>query len=108
MSLPEIASRDEWLAARTELLEREKEMTRARDALNADRRRLPMVEVTKPYVFHGPEGEARLVDLFEGGRPLIVGHFMFDPSWDDGCSSCSAGADEVSDGLLEHLHVRET
>ncbi len=58
MSLPRITTREEWLAARTELLAREKEQTRARDALNADRRRLPMVEVTKPYVFHGPEGRA--------------------------------------------------
>jgi predicted dithiol-disulfide oxidoreductase (DUF899 family) len=108
MSLPDIATRDEWLAARKELLEREKEMTRARDALNADRRRLPMVEVTKPYVFHGPGGEASLLDLFEGRRQLIVSHFMFDPSWEDGCSSCTAGADEVNEGLLRHLHVRDT
>jgi predicted dithiol-disulfide oxidoreductase (DUF899 family) len=108
MTLPEITSRDEWLAARTELLAREKELTRQRDALNADRRRLPMVEVTKPYVFKGPDGEARLTDLFEGRRQLILGHFMFDPDWEDGCPSCTAGADEVSDGLLRHLHVRDT
>src|SRR4051812_26274159 len=108
MALPDIATREEWLAARTELLAREKEQTRARDALNADRRRLPMVEVVKPYVFRGPQGEATLLDLFEGRRQLIVGHFMFDPDWDEGCSSCSAGCDEVSDGLLEHLHVRDT
>jgi predicted dithiol-disulfide oxidoreductase (DUF899 family) len=108
MGLPEIASREEWLAARRELLAREKEMTRQRDALNADRRRLPMVEITEDYVFHGPQGEARLIDLFEDRRQLIVGHFMFDPSWDEGCSSCSAGADEVSDALLRHLHVRDT
>ncbi len=108
MTLPEITSRDEWLAARKDLLAREKELTRRRDTLNADRRRLPMVEITKGYLFHGPEGEARLVDLFEGRRQLIVGHFMFDPEWDDGCSSCSAGADEVADGLLTHLHVRDT
>jgi predicted dithiol-disulfide oxidoreductase (DUF899 family) len=108
MSLPEIATHEQWLAARKELLAREKEMTRERDALNADRRRLPMVEVTKPYVFQGPQGEATLLDLFEDRRQLIVGHFMFDPSWEDGCSSCSAGADEVSEGLLRHLHVRDT
>jgi predicted dithiol-disulfide oxidoreductase (DUF899 family) len=108
MSLPEIATREEWLAARKELLAREKEMTRQRDALNADRRRLPMVEVTKPYLFHGPDGEASLLDLFEGRRQLIVSHFMFDPGWEDGCSSCTAGADEVNDGLLRHLHVRDT
>jgi predicted dithiol-disulfide oxidoreductase (DUF899 family) len=108
MSLPDITTRDEWLAARKELLRREKQMTRARDDLNADRRRLPMVEVTKPYVFHGPQGDVTLLDLFEGRRQLIVSHFMFDPNWEDGCSSCTAGADEVNDGLLRHLHVRDT
>ena len=108
MALPEIVSRDEWLAARTALLEREKALTRERDQLNADRRRLPMVRVDKPYVFEGPDGEATLADLFEGRSQLIVGHFMFDPSWDDGCPSCSAGADEMSPGLLKHLHARDT
>ena len=108
MSLPDITTREKWLAARGELLGREKQLTRQRDALNADRRRLPMVEVTKPYVFHGPDGDASLLDLFEGRRQLIVSHFMFDPSWDDGCSSCTAGADEVNEGLLRHLHVRDT
>ena len=108
MSLPQVVSRDEWLAARKELLAKEKELTRRRDALNAERRRLPMVEIDKDYVFTGPDGEARLLDLFEGRSQLIVGHFMFDPSWDDGCPSCSAGADEISDGLLRHLHARDT
>jgi predicted dithiol-disulfide oxidoreductase (DUF899 family) len=108
MSLPEIASREQWLAARTALLEKEKELTRQRDALNAERRRLPMVEVVKPYELEGPDGPVSLLDLFEGRRQLIVGHFMFDPSWNDGCASCSAGADEVAQGLLDHLHVRDT
>ncbi|HEY3728661.1 MAG TPA: DUF899 domain-containing protein [Solirubrobacteraceae bacterium] len=108
MSLPEIVSHDEWVSARTHLLEREKELTRARDALVADRRRLPMVEVTKDYRFEGPDGDAALIDLFDGRHQLIVGHFMFDPSWNDGCSSCTAGADEMSPGHLEHLHVRDT
>ncbi len=108
MSLPQVVSRDEWLVARKELLAEEKELTRRRDALNAERRRLPMVEIEKDYVFEGPDGEASLLDLFDGRRQLIVGHFMFDPSWDDGCSSCSAGADEVSDGLLAHLRARDT
>ena len=108
MSLPEVVSRDEWLAARKALLAREKAVTRARDALNAERRELPMVEIDKDYVFEGPTGKVGLLDLFEGRRQLIVGHFMFDPSWDDGCPSCTAGADEVSDGLLEHLHARDT
>jgi predicted dithiol-disulfide oxidoreductase (DUF899 family) len=108
MSLPQVVSRDEWLAARTELLVKEKQMTRQRDALNAERRRLPMVKIENGYVFQGPDGEARLVDMFEGRRQLVVGHFMFDPSWEDGCPSCSAGADEVSDGLIRHLNVRDT
>jgi predicted dithiol-disulfide oxidoreductase (DUF899 family) len=108
MSLPKVVSRDEWQAARKELLAREKEFTRQRDALNAERRRLPMVRIEKEYVFEGPDGKASLLDLFEERRQLIVGHFMFDPSWDEGCSSCSAGADEVSEGLLRHLHVRDT
>jgi predicted dithiol-disulfide oxidoreductase (DUF899 family) len=108
MSLPEVVSPDEWLVARKELLAKEKELTRARDALTADRRRLPMVEIKKDYVFEGPDGKATLLDLFDGRRQLIVGHFMFDPSWEDGCPSCSAGADEMSTGLLEHLHARDT
>jgi predicted dithiol-disulfide oxidoreductase (DUF899 family) len=108
MALPEIASREEWLSARKNLLAKEKELTRRRDALNAERRELPMVEIVKDYVFTGPDGEARLLDLFEGRLQLIVGHFMFDPAWEDGCPSCSAGADEVSAGLLTHLHARDT
>jgi predicted dithiol-disulfide oxidoreductase (DUF899 family) len=108
MSLPRVASHEEWLAARKELLIKEKELTRARDALNVERRELPMVEIDKEYVFEGPQGRIGLLDIFEGRRQLIVGHFMFAPSWDEGCASCSAGVDEVSDGLLEHLHNRDT
>jgi predicted dithiol-disulfide oxidoreductase (DUF899 family) len=108
MSLPQVVSRDEWEVARRKLLTREKELTRERDALNVERRRLPMVKVEKEYVFEGPTGKASLLDLFEGRRQLIVRHFMFDPSWDDGCPSCSAGADEISEGLLEHLQSRDT
>ena len=108
MSLPQVVTRDEWLVARRELLAREKELTRARDALNAERRRLPMVRIDKDYVFEGPEGRATLVDLFDGRRQLIVRHFMFDPGWEDGCPSCSAGAEEISPGLLQHLHARDT
>jgi predicted dithiol-disulfide oxidoreductase (DUF899 family) len=107
-SLPHVVSRDEWLVARKELLAKEKELTRRRDALNAERRRLPMVRIEKDYVFEGPDGKVGLLDLFEGRRQLIVGHFMFDPRWEDGCPSCSAGADEVSTGLLEHLAARDT
>lgn len=108
MSLPKIVSCEEWLAARKALLAREKELTRARDALCAERRRLPMVRIEKDYVFEGPEGKASLRDLFAGRRQLIVGHFMFHPDWDNGCPSCTAGADEISDGLLRHLAARDT
>ncbi len=108
MALPQVVSHEDWLVARKALLTREKELTRQRDALVADRRRLPMVRIDKEYVFEGPGGKASLLDLFEGRRQLIVGHFMFDPSWDDGCPSCTAGAEEMSDGLLAHLHTRDT
>ncbi len=106
MSLPQIVSRDEWLAAREELLTKEKEVTRVRDALNADRRRLPMVEINKSYLFNGLGGEQTLPDLFDGRRQLIVYHFMFDPSWDSGCPSCSFLVDNI--GHLAHLHARDT
>ncbi|MGZ6345911.1 MAG: DUF899 domain-containing protein, partial [Candidatus Limnocylindrales bacterium] len=108
MSLPDVVSREQWLAARKDLLAKEKELTTARDALNTERRMLPMVELEKPYVFEGPEGDVTLLDLFEGRRQLILIHFMFDPEWEDGCPSCTAGADEMAPGLLAHLHARET
>ncbi len=108
MALPRIVSRDEWLVARKNLLAEEKAMTRARDALSTRRRELPMVRIDKGYVFDGPDGKASLLDLFDGRRQLIVTHFMFSPDWDEGCSSCSAGADEMSEGLLAHLHTRDT
>src|SRR3954454_9189267 len=108
MSLPRIGSRAEWLAARTALLARERELTRLRDELNTARRELPMVEVETAYTFEGPTGPATLTDLFEGRSQLIVYHFMFDPDWDAGCPSCTAGTDELSPGLLEHLRVRDT
>src|SRR3954449_8318398 len=108
MSLPKIASREEWTAARTVLLAKEKELTRKRDALNIERRNLPMVEISKDYEFDGPEGRVHLVDLFEGRQQLIIYHFMFDPDWDEGCPSCTAGTEEISDGFLDHLHTRDT
>jgi predicted dithiol-disulfide oxidoreductase (DUF899 family) len=108
MSLPRVVSRDAWLVARKELLTAEKSMTQARDELNTRRRELPMVRVEKDYAFEGPEGTVTLLDLFDGRRQLILRHFMFDPSWDDGCPSCTAASDEVSDGLLAHLHARDT
>lgn len=91
MSLPQIVAREEWLSARKELLAKEKAATRARDALNAERRGLPMVEIDKEYVFEGPEGNVGLVDLFDGRRQLILGHFMFNPSWVDGCRAARPG-----------------
>ncbi len=108
MSLPQVVSREEWTEARKQLLLREKELTRARDELNADRRRLPMVRIDKPYRFEGPDGPASLADLFEGRRQLVVQHVMFDPDWDGACKGCTAGIDELSDGLIAHLHSRET
>lgn len=106
--LPDIVAREAWLEARKALLIREKEATRARDALNADRRRLPMVEILDDYRFEGPGGSLALVDLFEGRRQLIVYHFMFDPRWEAGCRSCSAAVDEISRGHLDHLNERGT
>jgi predicted dithiol-disulfide oxidoreductase (DUF899 family) len=108
MTLPEIVSRDQWRAARLELLADEKAMTKARDALSSRRRMLPMVPVTKDYRFEGTDGWASLLDLFGGRRQLIVQHFMFDPSWDEGCPSCTAASDELSKGLFDHLQARDT
>jgi predicted dithiol-disulfide oxidoreductase (DUF899 family) len=106
VKLPPIVSQDEWRVARRALLAREKDLTRARDALNETRRELPMVEITKPYAFEGSSGTASLLDLFEGRRQLIVQHFMFDPTWQEGCPSCPCDADSLGD--LAHLHARDT
>jgi predicted dithiol-disulfide oxidoreductase (DUF899 family) len=105
-NLPEVVSGDQWLAARKELLRAEKEVTRARDRVNADRRRLPMVRVDKPYTFEGPDGTVSLADLFEGRPQLVLHHFMFGPDWEQACSSCSSAADGI--GNLRQLHVRNT
>jgi predicted dithiol-disulfide oxidoreductase (DUF899 family) len=99
-------SQAEWEAARDELLAKEKEATRASDALAAERRRLPMVRIEKDYVFDGPGGKASLLDLFEGRRQLILYHFMFGPNQDAGCDGCSMFADHIGD--LAHLHARDT
>lgn len=106
VSMPRVASRDEWLVARKELLAKEKAATRARDELSRERRELPMVAVEKDYVFEGADGKASLLELFEGRRQLITYHFMFDPSWDEGCPSCSLLVDNI--GNLSHLHARNT
>jgi predicted dithiol-disulfide oxidoreductase (DUF899 family) len=108
MSLPEIVSRDEWLVARKDLLAREKTLTRQRDALNAGRRRLPMVAIEKDYAFEGPAGPVSLPDLFGPGRQLIIRHTMFDPDWEKACPGCTAAMDEMSPALFEHLEARNT
>ena len=108
MSLPTVTSRQEWLAARKELLLREKELTRLRDELNTSRRQLPMVRVDKKYVFEGPEGPVSLADMFGASSQLIVQHVMYDPEWEDACPSCSAGLDEMSAGLLRNMRSRDT
>ncbi|WP_369033667.1 DUF899 domain-containing protein [Streptomyces adonidis] len=106
MTLPRIVSRDEWRAAREALLVKEEAVTRARDALNAERRGLPMVAVDEEYVFEGGDGKAPLLDLFQGRRQLVVHHFMFAPEWDAGCAGCSEFLDNV--GHLAHLWARDT
>jgi predicted dithiol-disulfide oxidoreductase (DUF899 family) len=90
---PDVATREDWLAARKKLLAREREVTHLRDAVNAERRRLPMVKVEKDYVFEGPGGEARLLDMFEGRPQLYIHHFMWIDAIDEGCPSCTAAAD---------------
>jgi predicted dithiol-disulfide oxidoreductase (DUF899 family) len=105
LNLPEIVSREQWLEARKALLAAEKEMTRARDALNADRRRLPMVRVEKDYAFTGPDGPVKLIDLFEGRNQLIVYHFMWLYDKNLGCPSCSSFMDQI--GNLTQLNIRD-
>jgi predicted dithiol-disulfide oxidoreductase (DUF899 family) len=109
-ALPRIVSQKQWQTAHEKLLAKEKAATRARDALAATRRRQPMVEIEKEYVFAGPEGKASLLDLFEGRRQLSVYHFMFAPGVDGwpkaGCDGCSFFADQI--GHLAHLHARDT
>jgi predicted dithiol-disulfide oxidoreductase (DUF899 family) len=103
---PHVVSAAEWLAARKDLQAAEEDAVRALEEIAARRRELPAVAVEKDYVFDGPDGPARLLDLFEGRTQLIVQHFMFDPSWDAGCPVCSYQADNVGD--LAHLHARNT
>src|SRR5689334_8158395 len=98
----QIASRDEWLAAREELLRKEKEFTRLRDQLSAERRALPWVKVEKNYLFDGPNGKETLADLFDRRSQLVVKHFMFGPDWTEGCVGCSFELDHTM-GALVHL-----
>ncbi|WP_345016947.1 DUF899 domain-containing protein [Streptomyces shaanxiensis] len=114
-NLPDVVSREEWLAARKELLAEEKELTRARDRVNAQLRRLPMVRIEKAYTFEGPDGTVSLPDLFEGRPQLVMHHFMWtydidadggEHPRDTGCPSCSSAADVI--GGLRQLHARNT
>jgi len=110
MKTPSIVSRAAWEAARAEMLVKEKAALRARDALAAERRRMPWMAVEKEYEFDGPNGKARLIDLFAGRRQLIVYRAFFEPGvhgWPDhACIGCSLGADQVSN--LAHLNARDT
>jgi predicted dithiol-disulfide oxidoreductase (DUF899 family) len=108
MALPETVSSEQWLEARKRLLEAEKQATRARDALNAERRRLPMIRIDKDYRFDGPDGTVTLGGLFGDSRQLIVQHVMFGPDWEAACPGCTAGIDEIADGMLAHLRSRDT
>jgi predicted dithiol-disulfide oxidoreductase (DUF899 family) len=110
MKTPPVVSPQEWEAAREQMLVKEKELTKARDALAAERRRMPWLAVERQYEFEGPKGKASLLDLFEGRRQLILYRAFFEPGvfgWPDhGCRGCSLGADQVSN--LTHLNARDT
>ena len=97
-----VVSREEWLAARKALLAKEKEWTRLRDRLSAERRALPWVRIDKEYVFEGPNGRETLVDLFAGRSQLVIKHFMLGPGWKDPCVGCSFESDHI-DGVVIHL-----
>ena len=102
----EVVAHDEWIEARTALLRKEKEFTRLRDELGAERRGLPWERVDKEYVFGGPDGQESLSDLFDGRSQLVVYHFMFAPDDDAGCKSCSFWADSF-DANVVHLNARD-
>ena len=110
INFPKVVDEAEWQKASAALLTKEKAATRARDALAAERRRLPMVKIDKKYTFDGPNGKITLLDLFEGRRQLMLYHFMFAPpvkGWPDaGCVGCSMVADQF--GNLAHFHARDT
>jgi predicted dithiol-disulfide oxidoreductase (DUF899 family) len=103
---PQVVSSEQWREARVKLRDREIELLQARDAVAEARRALPAVLIEKDYVFDGPNGEARLVDMFEGRRQLIIYHFMFGPGWGQGCKHCSFIVDNI--GHPAHLNSRDT
>ena len=100
----QIVSRDEWLAARQDLLRKEKAFTRLRDQLSAERRALPWVKVEKDYIFDGPRGPEALADLFDGRSQLVIKHFMFGPDWSEGCVGCSFEVDHTMGALMHLAH----
>lgn len=100
----DIVSSTEWEKRRTDLLRKEKELTRARDALSEARRALPWERVEKTYVFDGPDGEVTFAELFAGRTQLIVYHFMFAPEWEAGCKSCSFWADNFERNAIHLAH----
>jgi len=106
MTANRIVNRDEWIAARKALLAKEKQFTRERDRLAAERRALPWVKIDKPYLFDTVRGRATLADLFAGHSQLIVKHFMFGPGWSEGCVGCSFELDHL-DGIAVHLAQRD-
>lgn len=101
-----VVSREEWLKTRLDLLKKEKEQSKAREELTRARQDMPWVKVEKDYTFDGPNGKVHLSDLFEGKNQLIVYHFMFDPSWNEGCKSCSFIADHYEPAII-HLADRD-
>jgi predicted dithiol-disulfide oxidoreductase (DUF899 family) len=101
-----IATQEEWQAERDELLKEEKELTHRGDELTKERQALPWVPVEKDYEFDTVDGKKSLVDLFDGRSQLLVYHFMFGPTYEAGCPTCSSMADGL-DGLLPHLHARD-
>jgi len=103
---PKVVKRDEWLTVRKTLLEHEKELTRHRDRVNAERRKLPMVKLEKGYTFEGSNGSAKLIDLFDGRTQLIIYHFMFAPDWEKGCMGCTGYVNALGD--LSMLNERDT
>ena len=106
MPKPKVVSREKWLVARKAFLKKEKAFSRLRDELAAERRGLPWEEVVKPYVFEGPGGKKALPALFDGKSQLVVYHFMFDPSWKEGCKICSFWADNFDRNAV-HLKARD-
>jgi len=108
MAVPEAVTPEKWLDARLRLLAQEKELTRRRDALNAERRRLPMVRVTKEYTLDGPQGPVTLGELFGDRRQLVIQHIMFGPDWDAACPVCTNFLTELSPAVLARLHACQT